>query len=78
MNKKIKKQFPLVGGASAYVDMQTGKGTIVVPDISDEQMGVQISHIINGDEKNSSCGNGARLNLHETLIKEERSFIRAV
>ena len=75
MNKKIKKQFPLVGGASAYVDMQTGKGTIVVPDISDDQMGVQISHVINGGDENLCCGDGARLNLHETLVKEENGYV---
>ena len=75
MKNQIFKSFPLVGGAEAYVNMQTGKGKIIVPDISDSQMGVRISHVIDGGEDDLNCGSGARLNLHETLVKEENGYI---
>ena len=77
MKKQIFKSFPLVGGAEAYVNMQTGKGKIIVPDISDSQMGVRISHVIDGGEDDLNCGSGARLNLHETLVKEEKEPVES-
>ena len=55
--------------------MQTGKETIVIPEVTNNEMGVQISHIINGCNEDFKCGNGARLNLHETLIKGENGYI---
>ena len=48
---KTRKTIPLCGGAEAHVELLTGKNIIKIPDITDDEMGVTLTHILqqNGD-----------------------------
>ena len=68
---KTRKTIPLCGGAEAHVELLTGKNIIKIPDITDDEMGVTISHIIPQSDYISTqfFGDGLKLNLHENFVK---------
>ena len=77
---KTRKTVPLCGGAEAHVNLLTGENAITFTDITDGDMGVTISHVLqqNGNGENSfCCGKNMRLNLHETFVKNEDTAVDA-
>ncbi len=63
------KSFPLIGGAEAHINMFTGDKTVTIPDITDGNMGVTISHVLKNSDDDFCCGNNVRLNIHEKLVR---------
>ena len=63
----------LVGGAEEIFDLYTGDSVTKITDTKDENLGIEISHILKTSEENFCCGENARLNIHEKLIQKEDS-----
>ncbi len=77
---KTRKTVALCGGAEAHVNLLNGENIVSIPTIADEEMGIEISHILhqNGTGENTfCCGNNLRLNLHEKFVKNENPDIDA-
>ena len=65
----------LVGGAQEIVDLFTGDSVTKIVDAIDENIGIEISHILKRSEDDFCCGEDARLNIHEKLVKNNDSDI---
>ena len=63
----------LVGGAEEIVDMFTGGSVTRIVDAVDENVGIEIAHVLKRSDEDFYCGEDARLNIHEKLIKDEES-----
>ncbi|MBQ7226536.1 MAG: hypothetical protein IJX02_08075, partial [Clostridia bacterium] len=78
---KTRKTVPLCGGAKAHIDLFTGEGLVTFTDLVDEEMGIEVSHIIapglSGSDNDYCCGKGTRLNLHEHFVKNEDETVDA-
>lgn len=69
--KHITQTAQLVGGAEEIVDLFTGDSVTRIVDTADENIGIEISHILKRSEDDFCCGEDARLNIHEKLVKNE-------
>lgn len=75
--KHITQTAQLVGGAEEIVDLFTGDSVTRIIDTADENIGIEISHILKRSEDDFCCGEDARLNIHEKLVKNEDTDLSA-
>ncbi|MBQ7352389.1 MAG: hypothetical protein IJW54_00105 [Clostridia bacterium] len=65
-----KKTLSLVNNADLQVELNTGKTAVIFKGIKDDNLGIEINHILRSDKTdNIGYGNGVCLNLNETLLK---------
>ena len=73
--KPVRESVPLVGDSNAHIDLLSGEAIVTVPTVSDNNMGINVSHVLRYGEDGFCCGMDAKLSLNESLKKVENELV---